>query len=1160
MVAPANKDRRSKDSLAELRALLGRVRSKGFKVDDRKRAFLYRTGLQRVMMSARTKTSKGLPSKFFEKLRSLARGDDLRFARVPIGHDYLVQLLPGDALPIDLEVRWIASRLSFEQKALNTYLLRAYEAGHSFARGNYEKCLEQLQACELQLGISLWSTELRVGVTQAARGIDAQKQFLKEIRSVQKRGVWPYVANAASVRAEPTVSISWFLEETRRRQDRTASTDLLDYLQFRGSGEWPDSNAACARILRIEQSHHVIDVYETFISYLQEASTRKLQQRISDAISSALDVMMDIEDARLSKIHFAISGALDRDIPVHNLDLTDAALAGASAEAQSRLIRRHFRQEMTVEQLFAMSLATARTSLRQEESTNEKMIVVRGLAETLRRRGYEATIAGRADEKLKKFAHVFAALPIGKALRCIVEASVAPYTEVAARKLKLAALNSSYWGALDLFGYYDSQHYSALREKVLYGATVAFADRLAGGASEADEVEIQEGAAALADAIHLFRAARSDAAAKAVRGALSSKNRIVAAQGATIALNAYARTGDIVSASRLIAREHVDRGVDPDAMPVREIYHDLEWADMEEAACGPELSIALFLIQSTEGDDRIKTYRRFALETLLDGFGVTKPSELRGVETHWSPSLLIFLLDKVCTSAMLDMLPAIRSSREVLEERREICGYLAVLDKGETERHRQEVLEISRTLTLLDGLQTIDGSRVHVDMESLSRRLKPDLAESFQRYMSLQKNADGQTEGLLTILKEVEKRKQQGDHALTLAASETDELLVSMIMRSRDHFLFNVPHGLDSYISKRIRHGSIIGVVRAPAERERVIAKRNLNGSYRSGDTWADFVADNTQRASLSSAIIGTSKAIDQYLIRLKDTLLHVRSESKPYGLFDAPLNAASYLVIRKFASEDISLDSFVDTMFTSLWAMLTPSLGQAQKLLRQDSVAFVSEQFQSLRVKAQKILKNPDERAAFDAAAVKASVGMQAALETAASWFEPAERSPRTYSLDEVVEIAVESVRATTAGFSPNIKLSSNTEFSFSDLALPLVCDVFYIALGNVAAHGRTEDESEIRVSVDLEDDKTHLLFTIENTIDHDNFELVALQSKLESIKKDIAASQGISRARSEGGSGLYKLASIVSEADGDSLDFSCADNRFSLHVRLSYSPDRPY
>ncbi|MGB3381715.1 MAG: hypothetical protein WBA47_09040 [Rhodanobacter sp.] len=1112
------------------------------------------------MMSARTKTSKAVPSTFFEKLRSLAQGDDLRFARLPIGHDYLVQLLPGEALPIDLEIRWIAARLSFEQKALNAYLLRANEVRHLFARGNYEKCLEELQACEVQLGISLWSTELRVGVTQAAHGIDAQKQVLKEIRSLRKRGIWPYIANAASVRAEPTVSISWFLEEARRRQDRTASTDTADYLQYRGSGEWPDSNAACARILRIEQNHHVIDVYETFVSYLQEASTRKPNERISEAISSALDGMIDIPDVRLRKIRFAMIGALDQEIPVHNLDLTDAALTGAPPETQSRLIRRNFRQEMTVERLFAMSLTTARTSLRREESASEKMIAVRGLSETLSRRGYQATTAGRADEKLKKFAHVFAALPIGKALRCIIDASVAPHTDVAARKLKLAALNSSCWGALDLFGYSDSHPYSALREIVSDGATVAFADRLAGATSKANQAEMQEGAAALADAIHLFRAARSDAAAIAVGDALSSKNRIVAAQGATIALNAYARTGDIVSASKLIAREHVDRGVDPDAMPVREIYQDLEWAGMEAAAAGPELSIALSLIQSTEGDDRIKTYRRFALETLLDGFGVTKPSELRRVETHWSQSLLVFLLDKVCTSAMLDMLPAIRSSREVLEERREICGYLAVLDKGETEKHRQEVLEISRTLTLLDGLQTIDGSRVHVDMESLSRRLKPDLAESFQRYTSLQKNADGQMEGLLTILKDVEKRKQQGDYTLALAASETDELLVSMIVRSRDRFLFDVPHGLDSYISKRIRHGSIVGVVRAPAERERVIAKRNLNGSYRAGDTWADSVADNAQRFALNAAIMGTSKAIDQHLIRLKDILLHVRSESKPYGLFDAPLNAANYLIIRKFASEDISLDGFVDTMFTSLWAMLTPSLGQAQKLLRQDSVAFVSEQFQSLRVKAQKIIKNPDERAAFDAAAVKASVGMQAALETAASWFEPAERSPRTYSLDEAVGIAAESVRATTTGFSPNIKLSGNSEFSFSDLALPLVCDVFYIALGNVAAHGLMEKESEIRVKVDLEDDKPYLLFTIENNVNLDNSELAELQSKLESIKKDIAASQGISRARSEGGSGLYKLASIVSEVDGDSLDFSCTNNHFSLHVRLSYSPDVPY
>jgi hypothetical protein len=560
----------------------------------------------------------------------------------------------------------------------------------------------------------------------------------------------------------------------------------------------------------------------------------------------------------------------------------------------------------------------------------------------------------------------------------------------------------------------------------------------------------------------------------------------------------------------------------------------------------------LSLIESTEGDDKIRTYRRFALETLLSKFDISKPSELRNVETGWPHSHLVFFLSRVCTAAMLDMLPVIRSTREVLEERRDICGYLATVDRENSEAHAQEVLGISRELTVLDGLRTIDGSRVHVDTESLSRRLKIDLAESFQRYVALLKNTDETVEGLSTILKDVGRRDHTPDYLLAMPVSEPDELLVSMIVRSRERFLFDVPHGLDSYLSKRIRHGSIVGVLRAPAEREGVIAKRNLNGSYRPSGTWADTVADGALRSALTAAIVGASKAIDAHLLRIKDTLLHVRSESKPHGLFEAPLTTPSYLIIRSFASADASLESFVDTMFKSLWGMLGPSLAHAQGLLRRDSVAFVSEQFQSLRAKASRILKNPEDRAAFDAAVVKASVGVQAALVTAASWFEPAEPVSRSYSLEEVVAIALESVRATTANFSPDLELTSNSTFSFSDLALPLVCDVFYIAFGNIAAHGDKDGEQTIRIAVNRDQEARFLTFAIENEMSISEAELARMTEKLETIRGEIAASQGEARARSEGGSGLHKLASIVAQVEGDSMSFLCSKDRFILQLRL--------
>lgn len=1154
MASASRKKRSRSDSFSEIRALLGRIRAKGLKRGERERAYLYRVCVQQALLDGRTGASRSTPDAFLKALDEITRLEAPRVARQPVGHDYLQQLLPSESLPIEQEIGWIAARIKHERATIEAFLVFANDVQKHVLGGDYDAALRLVSSCEDQLGISLWSTELKIALTQSALGTEAQKQIIRQIRLVRRVGIWPFVASLASTRAEPTVSISWFLEETRRRQGRAKKGEFSDYVSFRSLGEWPESSAGCARVLRTEQNHHIIDIYETFISYLQQEVTRKPNLKLALSISNSLEVISPINDFRIRKLEFATTGKVSREIPVSSLELPNVLLGGGEPTEIRAAQARAYKCERSPENAFAIALSVRRTALTDKDAGDARVVAIRGLAEGLRRRGHQAELEGRASEMCRKLSHMYQPLPFAKVLRSTFDAVTQPATRTAARDLQLAALNSDSWGCLDLVGFAQHRAYSDLRDRFAFGSFIAFSDMLAQADPSGSVGTLRPDVAAYAKAAALTLRARPDAAAAAIVEALESNDRVLATQAATIALNAYARTGDAELASALIATQHVNYGVDPEALPVRDVYRDLDWAQMESAAHRPELSIALSLIQSTEGDDKLKTYRRFALETLLMSCGVSKPSDLRSVAVSWPKPMLLFLLDKVCTPAMLDMLPSIRSTREVLEERREICGYLATLDRDNSERHRIEVLEISRELTVLDGLRTIDGSRVHVDKESLTRRLKVELAESYQRYVALVREEGEAGDGFANILKDINLGGRDSGYLYEMPVSEPDELLVSIILRCREQFLLNVPHGLDSYISKRIRHGSIVGVVRAPAERLGVVAKRNLDGTYRAGGTWADRVTDPGQRAALATAIASTSKAIDQHLIRLKDSLLHVKSPEKPYGLLEAQLNTPGYLLIRSVAREDTSLDSFIETMFSALWGMLGPSLLHVQDVLTKESIPLVSSQIQGLRAKAQKILSSADDRAEFDAAAGNASVGMQGALAAAASWFEPVESASRKYSLEELVEISLASVRATTTDFSPKVKVEGNSTYSFSEMVLPLLCDVLYIAFGNVASHGSVG--SEIWVSVDKDPELPLLLFKIENDLGDVSPESVkSLEEKLGRINADIHASQGASRARSEGGSGLYKLANMVMQADGGTLSFGVTDGRFYLDASLPFS-----
>jgi hypothetical protein len=1143
------------DALGPVRALIGRVRSRDYTIDDRKRALMYRAGLQRVLIEAREKVRGHNVREYLISLRTLTRLERIKFARQPVGHDYLRQLLASRAIPLADEINWITSRLEYENELLASHVAGLNEIQRQFASANYAACISALDGVEAALGISLWSTETRIGLLQASRGLEAQKEELARIRAIHKTGVWPYLANAASLRAEPSVSIGWFLEETRRRLERLKENEFTDYFRFKNLGIWPSTPSGCARVLRAEQSHHVVDVYETFVSYLQIATTRTNSKPVAAAIGRAQETLSQLEDSRIAKLEMVRRGNAGRDLPNSDLSLYDAILTDSN-RSSSPYYRRLAKRPSSPEQAFALALATDRTTLSNATKSTNRQLAVRGLSEALRRAGYRSQKQDRADDLLRKIAHVFGSLPLARSLRFLQDAAISHQTALAITDLKLAALNSAEFGALDLLAFASHPSYKHVREHGVAGAMRDFADVIS-GVPIPSEPALRSDVAAFAESLRLHLAGNPDAAVARVAPALCANERVLSAQSAALALNSLARTGDVALASELIATEHVDNFVDPEALPIEDVYQGLEWRDLREAASSPPLSIALSLLRSKEGDDRLRTYRRFALETLLVKQGVVKPSELRSSSLTWAHSQVVHLLSKVCTSSMLDMLPAIGSTREVLEERREICGFLAAADRENAEQYTQEILDISRELSVLDGLKTIDGSRVHVDSESLLRSLRVDLGESFQRYAALRKQDEKPTESIATLLKDMGRKDAPPEYLLSIPVSEQDELLVSMIMRARDRFLFDIPHGLDSYLSKRVRHGSIVGVVRAPAERERVIARRNADGTYRTTDTWGDNVQDAPQRSALIGAMIATSKAIDQHLARIKDHLLHVKSEFKPLGVFDAPLTPPAYMVIRSIASTDQDVDSFIETMIRSLWAMLAHSLGTAQSILRKEAVAFVSEQFQSLRNKAQVILKSADDRAAFDAAVVAASVGMQAALITAATWFEPAESTPRTYSLDEVVDIVVASVRATVIDFEPEIELSSNASFEFSELALPAVSDLLFIALGNVAEHSGMGRSPKVRLDVEHRQDCESITFRVENEVAESR--TAALKERLEAIKGEILQSKEGLRVRSEGGSGLHKLAAFVSPEKGESLSFSFEAGRFNLRVEMSYSPERP-
>jgi len=774
---------------------------------------------------------------------------------------------------------------------------------------------------------------------------------------------------------------------------------------------------------------------------------------------------------------------------------------------------------------------------------------MRAVAHGILRESYSSTSDSTSVvDYARKHGNVFAGTDTGEALRHMLSGLYHHSPIDTKRQLGLAALTVLPYGVIDAIAAPTAEAYESFRVDMRLGSTLRFVDRLRGLDTEAHQ--IGEDTLWYADIAHAAATGRTDVAQKLWEAGQGGHADWARNQAAFLVLTLLAGEGEVTAAARLLAAQVIDHHVESAALPVQQVFEGVVWRDLKDAASTVELSNAMSLISTKFADDRIRTYRRFALETFLHTNGMSLPSQLDGSSIDIAGTQLRYFLGRVCTPPMLDMLPELERTVDVLQERREICGALVAIDPDNSITWEAEVLAISRELTIQEGLQTFDGSRVHVDMDALFHVVKKEIAESYQRYESLDKDDDRSSEQFELAIKEIVRRESQAKNMLNLAVRESDELMISMAYRSLQQFLFNVPHGLDSYLSKRVRHGSIVGFIRSPAERDGLIAQRMEDGNYLRQETWADNVPDLAQRSALIDAIISFSRAVDEYLIRLRDVLLHVRSEEKPSGMIDVKLTGKEYALIAPLAEMGLPLDIFTRFLLAFHRRQLRPSLIAVGQMIGTDLVQFVSEQFEMLRTRARSILTSSDERAAFDSSAIDASVAMQAAVSAASLWFDPADLAPRIYTLAEVVTIADASVRAVTRNFDPELQMSGDLQATVTEQTFAYLIDVLYVAFGNVAEHSGMGRRPNVTVETGIDPITGCVAIRVKNGF-MPKTSLAEVKEKLNQLRSEIADDQRL-RARQDKGSGLHKIASIVTMDAQGQLDFDATGDTFEVFAKV--------
>jgi hypothetical protein len=232
----------------------------------------FRTALNELYLEVRSRLPPSQYSDFLNWSQEMLSTQLPELAHLPTRYENLTGIFPRTpVVEFQNELRWIAARIGSERDKVSKFLVVKDFVSRAVLEEKYVDALTALEALFEAYGATLWSVQLRLALEQQVGGLEQQKRYSAQVRSVYKHGLLGFTTYHTSVRNEERTTINKFMEDIERRISNHSYYDdaTRSYMRYRLKNELPNSTSQLGDILRIKQSHGILDIYETYVAVLQ---------------------------------------------------------------------------------------------------------------------------------------------------------------------------------------------------------------------------------------------------------------------------------------------------------------------------------------------------------------------------------------------------------------------------------------------------------------------------------------------------------------------------------------------------------------------------------------------------------------------------------------------------------------------------------------------------------------------------------------------------------------------------------------------------------------------------------------------------------------------------------------------------------------------------
>lgn len=1080
---------------------------------------------------------------------------------------HLHVMRPLETVSLHGELVWFTALCAPYTNHLAAFRQLARLIDMQILRAEFRDCLSAFAAIEATFGTSIWLLSTRIAVLQLAEGLESQKSYARSIDRNSLPGLLPYLTHYISYRNEASVDITQFSHELREQfAARQTPPALRHYLEFHLiPHEFSYTPESIADVLAHAATASLIDYYETFI-----------------ALAPHILVHGDRNCVAVLRAALQNNGVAGKDERVRLLAAAMQAGQGDTPLADTSAFER-------VERHFSMRSATpaCQCDISQTDASYPDVEAFFTSPSGSAGRLASAKPFELVQTSLSSLFHRLGEPAIS--MRALTKlAGNFRWQHWAAQVLSNVSLESDPSGRISS----SSLHFAAL----VGGLTVSPLTLTTAGGTRSGEVlfaavrQQLTGSCAPAFLASPCSASLPEKRPPAIRRTVDSFYRMISAANSGdvaacyahairlcrvpvryVAMRAEHHVVQALLAQGLAAasiRRAVDAYIRDDRiepfLPIADLVKSVGQCTDDQLKGDLSLPILLHM-HLKHVDGSLESELGFATEDFLESINASRPSQIEAYAVRFPRAHLVYFLRHICVEAVLDLSLAYQGSWELVEERVRVCRLLSKLDPDNAELYSLELMELLRRAELRERISELEQAKIYVNKEALGRVLSNELLPQYERYLSLAtvEYTAERRDALATLFPDGPEMDLAALRSLALPSDERADLLQTLVMHVRDSYALHPNHGLNRYLSTRIRHGTFPNQLRQPLNQHHLTTqKASAQADYDPNAYWLERTDPSPAAyARLDAAFRGLANDFDTYVAEITRTWFQIKREPTDAGLFDLCIPPASVAIIAAQISHDTRLDTFIDMVLADLDQLLERSLTAIRTRLKGE----LQEHLSSLLLRLHGQIAEDTEllnKEPLLAEITASRTLLFNVLTRVVRWFTLSKtHSNRPFDVQEAINVSAEYVRTLNGAFdlTAEIDSASHSELFHGRLFLFFV-DIFSTLFTNVYAHSHLEPPS-CRVTVQFHEREAILdapAYEIEVVNELGPLaDLEAIESRVATIRGRIACGDYGHGAGKEGGSGFYKIHETLANDFGvDSrLHFEIvAERKFRVSFILPY------